>query len=103
MVILQDPKAIFQLPPNNIDLFVNGRQIYYRSNMEFVDGILPISHGGTGMDGNDLTEGNLLAYKNGTFVSSSYTETYFEEMEERFRELGGTQIAKADGTMLAPY
>ena len=98
MATLRSEKSIFQLPPNNIDLFVDGRQTYYRSNMEFVDGILPVTNGGTGT--NTFEEGNLLAYKDGTFVSSPYTETYFEDMEERFRVIGNSQIAKADGTLL---
>ncbi|WP_304411401.1 hypothetical protein [Bacteroides acidifaciens] len=61
----------FKAPPENIDLFINNHQVYYRSNMEFVRGVLDVSNGGTG--NHYFIDDRVLIYKNRKIIASTIT------------------------------
>lgn len=71
MAIVRTLKS-FKAPPHNIDLIVNGRQVFYRSNMEFVEGVLAVNNGGTG--NTKFKDGNVLIYTDGKLVSTDVTQ-----------------------------
>lgn len=62
----------FHAPPANVDAFVGNRKVYYRSNMEFVTGILATSNGGTGNSKYD--DDSVIIYSNGKFISAGVTK-----------------------------
>lgn len=70
MAVLSD-RANFSLPPANVDFKIGGQRIYFRSNMEFVDGMLNVAHGGTG--NTSFTENRVVIYSNGRLISSDIT------------------------------
>lgn len=80
MAYVLDDRANFKLPPANVDLKVGGQQIYFRSNMEFVDGVLPIANGGTG--NTKFTENRVVIYSNGRFISSDITTTQLASLKK---------------------
>lgn len=82
----------FKAPPNNIDLYIGGRQVFYRSNMEHVTGILPIINGGTG--NNTFNEDKVIIYSKGKLVSTNITK---EELET----LSGISIKTEEGTPIS--
>ena len=61
----------FHAPPANIDLIVGKRKVYYRSNMEFVTGILGTSNGGTG--NSSFTDDTVIVYSGGKLISTDVT------------------------------
>ena len=61
----------FKAPPENIDLFINNHQVYYRANMEFVRGILGVENGGTG--NHYFIDDRVLIYKNRKIIASTIT------------------------------
>lgn len=81
----------FNAPPRNIDLYINGQAVYYRSNMEHVTGLLDIANGGTG--NNKFTEDRVIIYSGGKLVSTSITK---KELEA----LSGLPTTSSDGTSI---
>lgn len=87
-------KRIFHAPPVNVDLFGDhGRQIYYRSNLEHVAGILATSNGGTG--NTEFKEGELIIYSSGKLISSGVKTADLSEMGSKV-----SGISTYDGTAL---
>ena len=78
----------FKPPSRNIDLIINGRSVYYRSNMEHVDGVLDIAHGGTG--NTKFNDGKVIIYSGGKLVST-------EVSQEELNALNGLSVKTDKG------
>lgn len=61
----------FKAPPENVDLFIDNRQVYYRANMEFVRGILDVGNGGTG--NHYFIDDRVIIYKDRKLIASTIT------------------------------
>lgn len=69
-VVLQTDQT-FHAPPANIDLMVGPRRVFYRSNMEFVTGILDTTHGGT--NNAVYKDDTVIIYSDGKLISTDIT------------------------------
>lgn len=66
-------KTSFRAPVHNIELLDDyNRRIYFKANLEFADGILPILHGGTGNNG--FANDQVIIYSDGKLISSGVTK-----------------------------
>lgn len=71
-IIVSNTPSSFHAPPINTTLYVNGRKTYYTANMENVEGVLGVPHGGTG--NNTFKEGEVVIYSKGKFISAGVTK-----------------------------
>ena len=71
-VIVAGTPTSFHRTPINTTLYIDGRKTYYTANMENVDGVLDVPHGGTGS--NTFTDGEVVVYSDGKFISAGITK-----------------------------
>ena len=83
----------FKTPPHNIDIIINGRQVFYRSNMEHVAGVLGTANGGTGSS--SFIEDSVIIYSNGKLISTDVTR-------DELNALSGLQIKSGEGESSQP-
>lgn len=79
MAIVLTSRQSFHAPPANVDLLLGNRQIYYRSNMEFVTGILGTTNGGTGNA--SFKDDEVIIYSGGKFISSGISKEELDALK----------------------
>lgn len=67
-IIVPGTPSSFHAPPINTTLYVNGRKTYYTANMENVEGVLGVPHGGTG--NKTFKDGEVVIYSGGKLISA---------------------------------
>lgn len=78
-MVINGSQISFHAPPINVDLFGKfGRQIYYRSNLEHVAGVLSPANGGTG--NTSFIDNQIVVYSDGKLISSGIDKTTLDNI-----------------------